>query len=74
MKTIGRILMGILLLVLVAAVPSGCAGTDEGRRDERSNRDVVVGGEKGVVVEKSGNGTAVKIGGDHGVVVGNPHE
>ncbi len=74
MKTIGRILTSLLFLVLLSAIPTGCAGTDHSHRDERSNRDVVVGGEKGVVVEKSGNGTAVKIGGDHGIVVGNPRD
>ena len=74
MKTIGRILTGLLFLVLLAAVPTGCGGTDQSQRDERSNRDVTIGGRHGVVVEKSGGSTAVDIGGPHGVVVGNPRE
>ncbi|MCY2928617.1 MAG: hypothetical protein NTV86_03825 [Planctomycetota bacterium] len=74
MNTIGRILMSLLLLVLLAAVPTGCAGTDHSQRDERSNHDVTIGGRHGVVIEKSGGGTAVDIGGPHGVVVGNPRD
>jgi predicted small secreted protein len=69
MFTIGRILMGFLLLVSVAAMPLGCASTNEG-----SGRDVKVGGDNGVVVERSDSGTTVKVGGDHGVVVDHSHD
>jgi hypothetical protein len=71
---IGKRLLGFLLLVLVAAMPLGCASTNEGPREERSARGVTVGGENGVVVEHSDSGTQVKVGGDHGVVVGHPSE
>lgn len=74
MNTIERILASLLALVLLAAIPCGCAGTDHSQRDERSNRDVTIGGRHGVVVEKSGDGTAVEVGGPHGVVVGNPRD
>ena len=76
MVTIGKKLLGflLLLLVLLAAVPSGCVSDNDGPRHARSDRDVTIGGRKGVVVERSGNGTAVEVGGDHGVVVGNPRD
>jgi hypothetical protein len=74
MLTIGTKLLGFLLLVLVAAMPLGCGSTDEGPRDERSEKDVKVGGDKGVVVEHSKTGTTVKVGGDHGVVVDHPRD
>ena len=74
MVTIGKRLLGLLLLVLVAAMPLGCASTNGGPREERTARDVKVGGDKGVVVERSDSGTEVRIGGDHGVVVGHSHD
>jgi hypothetical protein len=74
MSAIGKRLLGFLLLVLVAAMPLGCGSTHEGRRGDRSTRAVTVGGESGVVVDRSDSGTQVKVGGDHGVVVGHPSE
>jgi hypothetical protein len=72
MFTIGKRLLGFLFLVVVAAMPSGCGGTHEGPREERSARDVRVGGDHGVVVERSDSGTEVRIGGDRGIVVEHP--
>ena len=72
MIAISRRLLGLLLLVLVAAMPLGCVSANGGPREERTARGVMVGGDKGVVVERSDSGTEVKIGGDHGVVVGHP--
>lgn len=68
MFMLGRKLPGLLLLVLVAAMPLGC-----GESHERS-RDVTVGGEHGVVVERSDSGTEVRVGGEHGVVVDHPRD
>jgi hypothetical protein len=59
MVTIGKRLLGCLLLVLVAAVPLGCGSS--------SGRGVTVGGEHGVVVDHG-----VSVGGEHGIGVGNP--
>jgi hypothetical protein len=73
MVAMGKRLLGFLLLVLVAAMPLGCASTKEGPREERSARGVTVGGESGVVVERSDSGTHVKVGGEHGIVVNHPH-
>ena len=61
-------LLVLLLLALAAAMPSGC-----GESHERS-RDVTVGGEHGVVVERSEYGTEVRVGGDHGIVVDHPRD
>jgi len=69
MLMIGRQLLALLLMVLAVAMPSGCGSSNEGPREERSGRDVTVGGDYGVVVERSGTGTKVKVGGDRGVVV-----
>ena len=74
MFTIGKRLLGFLLLVLVAAAPLGCSSADEGSREERSGKDVKVGGDNGVVVEHSDSGTKVKVGGDKGVVVDHSHD
>ena len=74
MVTIGKRLLGCLLLVLVAAMPLGCGRPHEGPREERSERDVRVGGERGVVVEHSDSRTEVRVGGDHGVVVEHPRD
>jgi hypothetical protein len=71
MIAISRRLLGLVLLLLAAALPLGCARSDDGPRDRR---DVTVGGEHGVVVEHGYSGTAVKVGGDHGVVVGSPRD
>jgi predicted small secreted protein len=69
MLKIGRISLGLLLLVLAAGMPLACASTNEG-----SGRDVEVGGHNGVVVDHSPSGTTVKVGGDHGVVVDHSHD
>ena len=74
MFTIGKRLLGLLLLVLVVAAPLGCVRTNEGPREERSTRDVNVGGNYGVDVKRSDSGTEVKVGGDHGVVVEHPRD
>jgi hypothetical protein len=67
-------LLGLLLGVLAAALPLGCGGTHEGPREERSGRDVRVGGDHGVVVERSDSGTEVRVGGDRGIVVDHPRD
>jgi hypothetical protein len=64
-------LLGLLLLVLAAAMASGCGETRESPREERG---VKVGGDHGVVVEHSDYGTQVKVGGDHGIVVNHPRD
>jgi len=69
MFMLGKKLSG-LLLVLAAAMPLGCGSSHEGPRD----REVKVGGDYGVVVERSDSGTEVKIGGDHGIVVDHPRD
>jgi hypothetical protein len=74
MIAISKGLAGLLLLALAAAMSSGCGSTNEGPRDDRSARDVTVGGDHGVVVERSDSGTAVKVGGDQGIVVGHPRD
>ena len=74
MWTIGNRLLGFLLLVLVAAMPLGCGRSHEDLREERLERDVRVGGERGVVVEHSDSRTEVRVGGDHGVVVEHPRD
>jgi hypothetical protein len=73
MVAIGKRLLGPLLLVLVAAMPLGCASTQQGPRQEKPASGVTVGGENGVVVEHSDSGTHVTVGGDHGIVVNRPH-
>jgi hypothetical protein len=71
MFTIGKGLLGLLLLALVTAMSLGCG---DGSRRERPERDVTtVGGDYGVVVERSNSGTEVKVGGDRGVVVEHPN-
>ena len=57
MVTIGKRLLGCLLLVLVAAMPLGCGSSNE-------KGGVRVGGDYGVVVDHG-----VRVGGDKGVVV-----
>lgn len=69
MFTTKRVL-GLLLWVLAAAMPLGCGGANEGPRD----REVKVGGDYGVVVERSDSGTEVRVGGDHGIVVDHPRD
>jgi len=79
MVTIGKRVLGFLLLVLVAALPLGCGNSNERPREGgvRVGGDygvvvdhgVSVGGEKGVVVDHG-----VKVGGDHGLVVGHPRD
>lgn len=66
MFTLGKRLLGVLLLVVAAAMPLGCGGSNESSREDRN---VAVGGDKGVVVKSSDSGTEVKVGGDKGVVV-----
>lgn len=67
--------LGVLLLVVLAAIPMAC-GPEESHNNSRdeprheSRRATKIGGDKGVVVEHGGNeGADVKIGGDKGVVV-----
>jgi hypothetical protein len=67
-------LLGVVLLALVAALPSGCSSTAQAPPKERTAKDVKVGGDKGVVVERSSSGTEVKVGGDKGVVVKHPRD
>jgi hypothetical protein len=74
MFMLGRRWPGLLLLVLAAAMPSGCGGSHEGPREGRSARDVRVGGDHGVVVERSDSGTEVRVGGDRGIVVEHPRD
>jgi hypothetical protein len=74
MVTIGKRLLGLLLWVLVAAIPLACGNANEGLREERSTTTVDVGGNKGVVVDRSNYGTEVKVGGDKGVVVEHPRD
>lgn len=69
MVTRGKRFLSLLLLILGAAMPAGCSGTDEGSREAAPPKDVKVGGDHGVVVERSDPGTETKVGGDHGVVV-----
>ena len=73
MFTIGKMLLGFLL-VLAAAMPFACVNIGDQPQRERSEKDVTVGGDKGVVVERSNSGTEVKVGGDRGVVVDHPHD
>ncbi|MDD4890233.1 MAG: hypothetical protein PHU85_09920 [Phycisphaerae bacterium] len=72
MFTVGNRLLGLLLLILVAAMPAACVNVDRDSSRATPRRDVSVGGEYGVNVDRSGSGTDVKIGGDHGVVVEHP--
>ena len=71
MDAIRNGLLGLLLLVLAAAMPPGCSETRESPRNER---DVKVGGDHGVVVERSDYGTEVTVGGHHGIVVDRPRD
>lgn len=71
MVKVGKRLLGLLLVVLAAAMPLGCAGSNDGPREKR---DVSVGGKYGVNVDRSDSGTDVKVGGDHGVVVEHPRD
>jgi hypothetical protein len=64
-------LLGLLVLVLVAAAPLGCGGSD---REPREERTTTVGGEHGVVVNRSDSGTNVNVGGEHGIVVRHPRD
>lgn len=66
--------MGLVLLILAVAMPLGCASSNEGPREDRTSRDVSVGGKYGVNVDRSPSGTEVKVGGDRGVVVEHPHD
>jgi hypothetical protein len=74
MFILSKRLAGFLLLVLAAAMPLGCGSSHEGPREERSTRDVTVGGDYGVVVERSDYGTEVRVGGEHGIVVDHPRD
>jgi hypothetical protein len=74
MIAISRRLLGLVLLAVMAAVPSGCESTGERPPEERKTKDVKVGGDKGVVVERSSSETEVKVGGDRGVVVKHPRD
>jgi len=68
MLTIGRTLLGVVLLALLAT-PFGCISNNNGS-DEKPRTETKVGGDKGVVVEHGGGqGAAVHIGGDKGVNV-----
>ena len=83
MVTLCKRMMGFLLLVLVAAMPLGCGGSNERPREERSDSGVRVGGDYGVVVDHGvsiggDDGVVVdhgvSVGGDHGFVVGHPRD
>jgi hypothetical protein len=71
MIAIGKKILGLLLLILVAATPLGCGSSGRGPGEERTT---TVGGDYGVVVNRSDSGTEVKVGGDHGIVVEHPHD
>ena len=71
MIAIVKKVLGWLLLVLVAAAPLGCGSSSRGPGEERTTS---VGGQYGVVVDRSDAGTEVKVGGDHGVVVEHPSD
>jgi hypothetical protein len=65
MFTIGRTVLGLVLLVLCSAAPLACGGSSESPRKETT-----VGGQYGVVVEHGGGeGSEVRIGGPKGIVV-----
>jgi hypothetical protein len=68
MIAIAKRLLGLVLLALVAA-PLACESKTEPPREVPKTKNVTVGGDKGVVVERSNSGTTVKVGGDRGVVV-----
>jgi hypothetical protein len=74
MIVIGKRFLCLVLLALAAAMPSGCESTPQGPREEQKTKDVKVGGDKGVVVERSSAKTTVKVGGDRGVVVEHPRD
>jgi hypothetical protein len=71
MIAISKQVLGLLVLVLLAALPLGCGGSDRGPGEERTTS---VGGGHGVVVNRSDSGTEVKVGGDHGIVVEHPSD
>lgn len=71
MFAIAKKLLGLLVLILVAATPLGCGGSDRGPGEERTTS---VGGEHGVVVNRSDSGTDVTVGGEHGIVVQHPRD
>ena len=74
MIAVSKRLLGLLLLVLMVAAPSGCVNFNQGPRESGPDRDVSVGGEYGVNVDRSSSGTTVKVGGDRGVVVEHPRD
>jgi len=51
MVAIGKTVLGILLLVLIAVAPLGCLSINKPPSDD-SQRDVNIGGEHGVTVER----------------------
>jgi hypothetical protein len=74
MSVVGKRLLGLFTLVLVAAMPLGCVNINQGPRENGPEKEVTVGGEHGVVVDRSPSETTVKIGGDRGVVVEHPRD
>jgi hypothetical protein len=51
MVTIGKKLLSVLILVLIAAAPLGCLSINSPPKEQT---DVKIGGDKGVVVEHPG--------------------
>ena len=74
MIAVTKRLLGLLILVLVAAMPLGCVNINQGPRESGPDKNVSVGGEYGVNVDRSDSGTTVKVGGDRGVVVEHPRD
>ena len=74
MIAVSKRLLGFVFLVLMAAVPLGCLNVNQGPRENPPDRDVSVGGQYGVNVDRSSSGTEVKIGGDRGLVVDHPRD
>ncbi len=67
--TIGRQLLGLVLLALSSAAPLACVNVNR-PPDAGPRKETVVGGQKGVVVEHGGGqGTEVRVGGQKGIDV-----
>ncbi len=77
MGTMRMKLLGVLL-ALVGVTPLACLDfgqpAHQEPRQERTEKDVKVGGDKGVVVKRSDSNTEVKIGGDRGLKVEHPRD
>ena len=74
MYVVARRLLGLVALALVAAMPLGCLNINRSPPEAGPEKEVTVGGDKGVVVDHSPSGTTVKVGGDRGVVVDHSHD